>query len=343
MKWTLNTVWYLFLEVLQAHSIKVTRGYVKRLVKELCEAAGVTRESLGIYAGVRAELYFKGDWSSVSFDSVGALAEKGTDIVFVEKEGIPEVLTDFADTYGIALVNTRGHLTEYGKDLMTAAKDSGANVVIMTDYDATGVKIASESPTEMPWIGANDEMLRYFKLDRDSVSIATETNANKDYVRDLVSNGRHRDGRRDQRFRNVDVEFLYQERVELDAILAKVGDERYFQYILDTLKELYPIRNYTRAIEIPSDELEAKHEESLDLIKARVKEVIDAESKKIEEELSQVEGFIKVEEKLDEIKQRLVKTLDETPHYEDFVNKLADLVKSHEFFKKDEDEDKDQT
>ena len=41
----------------------------------------------------------------------------------------------------------------------------------MADYDASGVKIASESPTEIPWIGANDEMLAYFKLDRNKVAV----------------------------------------------------------------------------------------------------------------------------------------------------------------------------
>ena len=116
-KWTLNTVWYLFLPVMEKFEIKVTRAYIKRLVKEICEAAGISRESLGIFAGVRAELYFDGQWTSVSFDRVKGLAEKGTDIIFVEKEGITEVLTDLADKYGIAMVNTRGHLTEYGKDL----------------------------------------------------------------------------------------------------------------------------------------------------------------------------------------------------------------------------------
>ena len=38
------------------------------------------------------------------------------------------------------------------KILMTAAKKSGANVVIMTDYDLTGINIASFSPKDMPWI-----------------------------------------------------------------------------------------------------------------------------------------------------------------------------------------------
>ncbi len=60
-------------------------------------------------------MYFDGTWTSVSFDAIDELAEKGTDIVFIEKEGVPEVLTEYADKYGISMVNTRGYLTEYGK------------------------------------------------------------------------------------------------------------------------------------------------------------------------------------------------------------------------------------
>lgn len=349
MKWTLNTVWYLFLEVLQNAGVKVpTRGYVKGLVTKLCKIKGVTRESLGIFAGVRTELYFNGNWTSVSFDSVNELAKKGTDIIFIEKEGIPEVLTDFADRYGIAMVNTRGHLTEYGKDLMEVAKEAGAHVVIMADYDATGVKIASESPTEMPWIGANDRMLEYFSLSRESVAIDSENRANKEYVRYLVQNGKHQDkkdldgkwekGELDARFKDVDVDFLDSQRVELDSILAKVGDERFFQYIMDTLKGLYPKRDYNRAIEIPSKELGAKHEEILDTIDRRVESIISGESEKIKNELGDVSGFIDVKEKLKEIKERLRKVLADNPNYEDFAKKLNELVETHPFCRETRDE-----
>jgi len=344
MKWTLNTVWYLFLPIMEKFGIKVTRAYVKRSVKQLCEARGVTRESIGIFAGVRAELYFNGHWTSVSFDSVKRLAEKGTDIVFVEKEGIPDVLASWADKYGIAMVNTRGHLTEYGKDLMNAAKESGAYVVIMTDYDATGVKIASESPTDMPWIGANDRMLEYFHLDRDTVKIKSETSANKDYIRSLVETGEHSDGRKDERFKDVDVDFLDEERIELDAILANVGDERFFQYILDTLQKLNPKRDYNRAIEIPSDRLHARHEESMNMIDVQVHQVVSDESDKIRAELHEIPGFIDVKEKHHEIEMRLRKVLTDNPDYEDFANKLSELVESHPFFnnkdKKDEGDGK---
>jgi hypothetical protein len=163
-KWTLNSVWYNFLNVLKKTETTATRGYVKQLVNELCKLAGVSRESIGIYAGVRAEMYFQGDWTSVSFDAIGALAEKGTDILFIEKEGIPEVLTEYADKYGVAMVNTRGYLTEYGKDLMEAANRAGANVAIMTDYDITGIHIASHCPVSMPWLGIDNATLQYFNL-----------------------------------------------------------------------------------------------------------------------------------------------------------------------------------
>ncbi|MGA7371003.1 MAG: hypothetical protein WBX01_17930 [Nitrososphaeraceae archaeon] len=110
-KWTQSTVWYLFQPIMEKFGIEVNRDTITGYIGELCKAAGVTRESLGIYAGARAELYFNGTWSSISFGKISKLAEKGTDIICIEKQGVPEVLTEWADKYGIALLNSRGHLT----------------------------------------------------------------------------------------------------------------------------------------------------------------------------------------------------------------------------------------
>jgi hypothetical protein len=170
-RWTRSTVWYLFQPIMEKAHIEVERDTITGYINELCKDAGITRESLGIFAGARAELYFGGTWNSVSFGSITELAEKGTDIVCIEKKGVPEVLTEYADKYGIALLNSRGHLTEYGKDLMDAARRSGALVVIIVDYDLPGIKIASETPVNMPCIGVNDETLKYFHLAREEVSI----------------------------------------------------------------------------------------------------------------------------------------------------------------------------
>src|SRR5918994_4451616 len=190
-KWTMSTVWYLFQPVMEKFGIEVNRDTITGYIPDLCKAAGVTRESLGIFAGARAELYFDGVWSSVSFGKIGKLAEKGTDIVCIEKQGVPEVLTEWADKYGIALLNSRGHLTEYGKDLMEEARKSGALVAIMVDYDVPGKKNASETPKGMPWVGVNDETLEYFHLTSGEVSIPTESNQYERYITKLVEDGEH--------------------------------------------------------------------------------------------------------------------------------------------------------
>ena len=57
-------------------------------------------------------MFFDGEWKSVSFDAISDLAPQGTDILFIEKADICEVLTPFAKKFGIALVNTIGFLTE---------------------------------------------------------------------------------------------------------------------------------------------------------------------------------------------------------------------------------------
>lgn len=56
---------------------------------------------------------------------------------------IVEVLTEYADKYGVALVNTIGNLTEYGKDLMRAIEASGGHAAILTDYKDYGLLIVA--------------------------------------------------------------------------------------------------------------------------------------------------------------------------------------------------------
>jgi hypothetical protein len=56
--------------------------------------------------------------------------------------GIVEIFTEHADKYGIAIVNTQGLLTEYGKDLMKEAQKQGGHVAILSDYDDHGLLMA---------------------------------------------------------------------------------------------------------------------------------------------------------------------------------------------------------
>lgn len=45
------------------------------------------------------------------------------------------------------------------------------------------------------------------------------------------------------------------EKIEIDAILAQVGAERLWEYIMQKLTSLFPTRNYNRAISMPSAEI----------------------------------------------------------------------------------------
>ena len=234
--WTVGTAWYLFLPIYTDKKLTIKRETFYKYLKDLCDEIGITRAQAGIITGVRAELYFDGAWSSVSLDNIGELEKKGTETIFVEKQGVPELLASWADKYGVAMVNTRGKLVEYARDLMNAITRDGGHAAIMADYDNSGVKIASESPTEIPWLGANDKMFKILKIPRVNVSVPVKNDFSFEYIKYLAKYGVHptgkqykRSGEEDDRFKDIDTRFLKDERVELDAILATVGDERFFE------------------------------------------------------------------------------------------------------------------
>ena len=94
----------------------------------------------------------------------------------------------------------------------------------------------------MPWIGVDDATLEYFGLNRESLTAeATNTRILASLRKKTSANAR---------FKNVDIEFLKEQQIEIDAILAQVGDEGFLEYIMFKLGQLYPKRNYNRAISL---------------------------------------------------------------------------------------------
>jgi len=134
-------------------------------ISQRCEALfGCTREDLGIVASARAIMYYKGQSYPVDIDSIEELAAKGVATIVIEKEGIADVLASHADKYGVALVHTKGRLTEYGKDLIEAIKKSGSGIVgILVDYDAYGHQIAEGTITETPKLGIEMETITWLQ------------------------------------------------------------------------------------------------------------------------------------------------------------------------------------
>jgi len=54
----------------------ITRDYFKQLISKICKAVGRKREDIAIIAGVRAELYFNGTWTSVRSDAIDELQKR---------------------------------------------------------------------------------------------------------------------------------------------------------------------------------------------------------------------------------------------------------------------------
>jgi hypothetical protein len=220
----------------------------------------------------------------------------------------------------------------------------------MVDYDLPGIKIASETPTSMPWIGVNDETLKSLHLTRDEVSIPAESNQYERYITKLIEDGEHlinskndNAGKADTRFEGVDLEFLKDRRIEIDAILAKVGAERFFEFIMHELNALSPTRNYNRAIDIS---IEFYNKDAIDILPTPVKTLLehiqnisDAAAAKsmteIRSRLTRVEGFLEVQNKKKEFKTQIAESLMGDEGMKKVSTKCEELLSETEEFNDD--------
>lgn len=151
--WTQSTVWYhlreeYLLPIERKYGVTMiksgTRTSITAMISERCEKLEGTpkREQLGIFASPRATMYVNGQWYRIDIDSIPEVAGKGTDVIFIEKQGIVEIIKHLADRYGFAFVNTQGHFAEYPRNLVPEIAQQGGNVVILTDFDCAGIHIA---------------------------------------------------------------------------------------------------------------------------------------------------------------------------------------------------------
>jgi 5S rRNA maturation endonuclease (ribonuclease M5) len=169
---------------LERRGLYPTRKYLQGLVKQICEEipemeitrstqsyhftytgkVGVKREALGIYEATRAYIYFRGSTYPVSLKRLEELKTLAAFIVIIEKEGVVELLTHWADLYGVALCYTKGFLTDNAKELSRLADESGCRIVILTDMDFAGRAMAYLVPN-IPRIGITLQTLKRLGLE----------------------------------------------------------------------------------------------------------------------------------------------------------------------------------
>jgi hypothetical protein len=180
-------------------------------------------------------------------------------------------------------------------------------------------------------------------LTRGELSIPTESNQYKKYITTLVKNRKHphdgkndNAGKADSRFKDVDLEFLMHRHIEIDAFLAKVGPERFFEFIMYKLEQLSPTRNYNRAIDLSA---EFYNRNAIDILPTPVRWLLehlqivsDAAVAKTTNEarskMTRVEGFLEVQYKKKEFKKELAKSLVENEDMKLIVTKCEELMRS---------------
>jgi hypothetical protein len=326
-KWTQSTVFYHLRPIPLANGYSnedVDRQYITSEIKNVCEDyLGVKREELGITAADRAQLYFKGRSHDVGLQEINELIQYGTDMLIIEKEGVVEQLASFADEKGIALLNTRGFLTEYASILSEQASKNGCNIAILTDLDASGLLIASKI-SDVYRIGIDFDTLNYFDLDTSQVEEEYKSKENhlkplQDLTDDLFSD-----------LSSDVVEYVSEKRIEIDSVMATVNDNaKFWKFILDKLEEKFPTRNYNRAIPIPEyimpEPLRALNEK----VRKQSIPILEKERIKMKEQLSNTKGFLDVKQYDSSVSSDFRRKIEDDDSMKLLLEKIDNLVKGN--------------
>jgi hypothetical protein len=249
---TQQGVWYLIEPKMKANNFQPPKSwgktreylveYIPKAIKELWPDIDITREDLGIIAGARAVMHFDGHEEPVSKDNIIRLAQtKTTDMIIIEKEGVADALVDFADEYKVVLVFTRGRFVNYVKELIQEASNRGINkmqIWVLTDYDVDGIEIAQAAPN-VPRIGVDRSTVEW--LQRNGYP-GLELSKVEEEHHSKAGERRTKDN------------YLWNKRIEIDAILAQVGGEGLWKYLIYQITTISPMRDYTPIIEHPETE-----------------------------------------------------------------------------------------
>jgi hypothetical protein len=247
-QWTQSDVFYAtrkrMIETYHYSNGEIDRDYITGLIKEVCEDnLGVKREDIGILAADRAQLYFKGKWVDVGLKEIEQLSLYGIALLIIEKEGVAEQLRVFADQKRIALLNTRGFLTEYAEILSKKSEKEGCKVAILTDFDASGLVLAAKAPNAYR-IGIDFETLEDLGLDIEDVEEEYKPGTHLDPLKP--------DGKMYGIYPPEWIDYIATKRVEINSVTEALNDnQRFWDWIVNKLRANFTNWDYTRAVDTP--------------------------------------------------------------------------------------------
>lgn len=275
---------------------------IRDACKELWPDENITREYLGIYAKARGMLYFKGHKYPIEYESIDDLASKAPINVIIEKDGVPSVLEPYADKYGVALVSTQGNFVDYVKDFVRVAMEDNESVVVtLLDDDKVGHDMAKS--TRAINIGVCKETISWL----------------------------HKNGYPDLRLEDVQEEYspdghTTEQRIEIDAILAVVGAEGLWKYIMYKVEELGPF-DLTKSVDMPANEVLYPEEvsEFQSFLNEYTQGITKTKRDEIGKDLTSASKLCDVKEKGNEIDETLTNTVAEDEGMNLIVSKLTEV------------------
>jgi hypothetical protein len=376
-------------------------------IKEYCEdKLKIKRHQIGIFAADRAVMAYQGETYSVSFENCLDLAGLGVDIICIEKEGIVEKLSPFTGGVGIALVQSQGFVSEYGIMLVQAARKSGANVMVLTDFDTDGIKIAFElegiirigidfesvhqinkqleaefegndqfppepAAAEVGSVEPVDDDESIYKPDMEDLEPelddildldeliegrnATDTWKNLEYLtqglerisksnrsRQPIKGTEHEkqyidylnktydDGSDGEYNGQTYLEFLEENRIELNTIMTQIGAKRFWNWLYSQIIKTFPTRRYYgRVIHVPPYKITLPVIDELNkILDEQIKDCIHDEALVISKELWKVKGLLNTKVKKLQIDERLTDIVYEDENLTKFSEELERLIKS---------------
>jgi 5S rRNA maturation endonuclease (ribonuclease M5) len=279
--WTQSDVFYatrkLLIDTYHYKNEEISRDYITKTIKEVCEYdLGVKREDIGILAADRAQLYFRGKWMDVGLKEIEQLSMYGIALLIIEKEGVAEQLRIFADQKGIALLNTRGFLTEYAEILSKKSEKEGCKVAILTDFDASGLVLAAKAPNAYR-IGIDFEIIRELGLDIKDVE--EEYKPETKHLKPLEEGGKHAD-----LYPKEWIDYITIKRVEINSVTEALNDnQKFWNWVVEKLRNRFTNWDYTRAVDVP----EYVMPKPLELLNENLRKMGTAVLRKRRDELSE--------------------------------------------------------
>jgi hypothetical protein len=231
---------------------------------------------------------------------------------------VAEVLAPFADRKGIALLNTRGFLTEYATMLSELASKNGCNTSIVSDFDVSGMYIAKKIKNLVYRIGVDFNTLEYFSLDVEDLAEKYEANSN--HLKPLQEIAKSDATLYD------DLYFLKDKRIEIDSIIANVGSEEFWEFIEHKLNERFVKRNYNRAIDVAEFVYPDIVKDMIEKLEKKFAASAAPERNQIKNELLNVSDFLDIEKKEHEIKLRLKNKITADKSIQTLLEKVKELV-----------------